>query len=344
MQSSPTTAKRPAPSPGQSKIELYTLVQDGVISRSQALEELTEGQLRWKLKRGTWQILYPGVYLTHGSKPSWNSLTHAALLHCGETAALSGLTAAHLHEFERDEPRVVHVSVPWGLHPSVECLSEVFPVLDLQISRRRRIETTRMKGRRVTTAAFTVVDLANEKHASREDAIAVAARAVQRRRVSAPEIAAELAARRAHRHREALELSLGAVAEGAESGLEVEYLERVIRAHGLPPMQMAVPDRLVGSRIRRDFENATFGVVSEVDGKLGHEAEGRRKDARRDRKTLATGRVTARQTWSDVRFQPCELAADLFCIFRSRGYRGLPTLCSMNCQITRHIAEIDGRR
>ena len=105
--------------------------------------------------------------------------------------------------------------------------------------------------------------------------------------------------------------------------------------HGLPPMRMAVPDAVGGSAIRRDFVNETFGVIAEVDGRLGHEADGRARDARRDRKTLARGMVTARQTWGEVRFTPCELAADLFGIYRSRGYAGVLTLCSPTCGAAR---------
>lgn len=115
------------------------------------------------------------------------------------------------------------------------------------------------------------------------------------------------------------------------------YVEKVLRAHGLPPMRMNAPDRVGGSRIRRDFENEELGVVAEVDGVLGHDGYGRTLDARRDRKTLATGRVTARQTWVEVHFQPCELAADLLGILRSRGFRGGYTLCSQTCSIRQHL-------
>lgn len=104
-------------------------------------------------------------------------------------------------------------------------------------------------------------------------------------------------------------------------------VEKVLRAHGLPEMRRNAPDRLGGSRIRRDFENTEFGVVAEVDGVLGHDGFGRTLDARRDRKTLATGRVTARQTWVEVHYQSCELAADLLGILRSRrARRGIPAV------------------
>lgn len=230
---------------------------------------------------------------------------------------------------ERQEPLDVQLAVPQWVRRE--------PHPGIKVQRRRRVEWIRRRGQQVTTPAFTVIDLAAAQGASRDDAISIAARAVQKRIVTVQALAAELSKRRAHPHRTALELSCGAIADGAESGLEVAYVEKVIRAHGLPSMQMNASDRLGGSWIRRDFENAEFGVVAEVDGVLGHDGFGRTLDARRDRKTLATGRVTARQTWVEVHYQSCELAADLLGILRSRGFRGDYTMCSRTCSIQQHL-------
>ena len=129
------------------------------------------------------------------------------------------------------------------------------------------------RGLPVTPAAVTIIDLADLRTASREDAIAVAARAVQKRKVTVTELTTELNGRHRHRHRLALQLSLGIIADGAESVLEVEFVERVLRAHGLPPMRMAVPDVAAERSIRRDFVDEVYAVVVEVDGRLGHEGE-----------------------------------------------------------------------
>lgn len=151
-------------------VDGYTWVQRGVISRAQALQNMTEGQLRWKLTRGDWQTIHPGVYLTHRGELSWDARTWAALLHCGPAAALSLDSAAFLHGFERQQPLRVHIDVPHYLHP--ERLNGV------RIRRRRRLPVVRRHGRPVTAAAFTVVDLAGQPHTSRIDAVAVAARSV----------------------------------------------------------------------------------------------------------------------------------------------------------------------
>lgn len=305
-------------------------LQEGVVSRAQALQTMTVGALRWKLARGHWRTIHPGVYLTHNGELTWDARTWAALLYCGPEASLSLESAAFLHGIERQQPLHVHVDVPHYLHP--ERLNGVL------IRRRRRLPVVRRRSRPVTSAACTVLDVADQWHCDRIDAVALAARAVQRKAVKIDALAEELSLRRAHRHRLALELAMGVVAEGAESGLEVTYLDKVVRRHGLPPMRLAVAERLGGSSIRRDFENSEYAVVAEVDGALGHEGDGRRRDARRDRKTLATGRVTARQTWVEVHYEPCELAADLFGIYRSRGYPGSVALCSPDCQVMRHVA------
>lgn len=308
------------------------MVQDGITTREQALRVMSLDRLRWLLRRGVWQRLHPAVYLTHTGEPSWATRCRAALLHYGQGAALSLDSAAFLHRFELRQPLLVHVDVPHTTYMQ--------PERGVRLRRRRRLPVVQRGTLMVTDPAFTVIDLADQRTASRDDALAVAARAVQRRATTVEALVRELDRRRAHRHRLALQLALGAVAEGAESGLEVLYLDGVIRRHALPPMRMAVPDTIGGTAIRRDFENDEYGVVAEVDGRLGHEAEGRTRDARRDRKTLATGRVTARQTWVEVRYSPCELAADLFGIYRTRGYRGGVLLCSPTCQVQRYIAAL----
>lgn len=89
-----------------------------------------------------------------------------------------------------------------------------------------------------------------------------------------PDLAAALAGRRAHQHRRVLELALGVVASGAESGLEVDFHQDVLMAHGLPAMAMAVPDE--SGSLRRDFECEADHLVVEIDGRIGHgDAEAR---------------------------------------------------------------------
>lgn len=209
----------------------------------------------------------------------------------------------------------------------------------IRTRRRRRLVTVTRRGLTVTAPAFTALDLGDDPRASREDAIAVAARAVQRRKVTTAALASELRLRRTHRHRRALELSLGIVADGAESVLEVGFVVRVLRAHGLPAMRMAVPDRVAGQSIRRDFVAEDHNVVVELDGRLAHEGR-RSQDNRRDRRAAARGQITLRAEWVDVFYETCQLAADVFATLRSRGFQGVLAPCGPNCGALRHLGLI----
>lgn len=245
-------------------MDLDTLArrQHGVVSRRQALEHLTAEAIRWRLSRGDWSRVHAGVYRVHTGELSWLGRASAALLRLGDGAALSGSAAAHLLGFEDAAPAVLTLAVPH------ECQRTRVP--GSRVVRRRRLVTTTRRGLRVVAAAQTVLDLGDSFGATRQDAVAVAARAVQRRRVTVDQLVTELAARRTHQHRRALELALGVIDAGAESGLEVGFHQDVVAAHGLPSMRMAVPDTGEAGSIRRDFEEVERRVIVEVDGRIGH--------------------------------------------------------------------------
>lgn len=300
--------------------------QHGVVSRAQALLAITPAAVGWRLQRGLWATVHPGVYRIHTGSLDWLGRASAALMACGIGAALELGSAAYVHGIETRPPPMIQVAVPHSARRRR-------PV-GVRMRRRRVLEPVQRRGLSVTSVATTVMDLADLATASREDAIAVAARAVQKRKVSVEALACELRSRRAHRQRLALELSLAIIAHGAESVLEVEFVERVLLAHGLPLMQMAVPGTVAGRSIRRDFVDAECGVVVELDGRLGHEGE-RGRDNVRDRRTAAEGGVTVRAEWVDVRFEPCQLAFDIFATRRSRGAPQDITPCGPGCRVPR---------
>lgn len=299
--------------------------QRGVVSRAQAIEHLGASAVRWRLDRGLWRRVHPGVYAVHDQPLTWLTRASAALVCYGDGAALSLESAAFVLGLTTRSPQLVQVDVPAAAQPRRRP--------GTRVRRRRRLVTVRRRGLLVTAPAFTVIDLGDVPTASREDAIAIAARAVQRRRVTVAALADELRQRRGHRHRRALELSLGIVADGAESVLEVDFVSRVVRAHGLPAMRMAVPDRVGGQSIRRDFVDEEQQLVVEVDGRLGHQ-ERRSADIRRDRLSAARGLVTLRAEWVDVYHEPCQLAADIAATAHSRGYRRSLRPCGPGCRAT----------
>ncbi|MDO5681421.1 MAG: DUF559 domain-containing protein [Propionibacteriaceae bacterium] len=299
--------------------------QFGVLSRTQALEAMTPDAVRWKLTRGLWRRVHPGVYAVHTQPLDWHARASAALLFYGPESALSQESAAYVIGIDDRPPPLVHVDVPASLRRHRQT--------GVRLRRRRRLLTVPRDRLRVTEPACTVIDLGDHPTSTRDDAISVVARAVQRHKVTVEALEQELGARRAHRHRRALELALGIVADGAESGLEVDFVTRVLRPHGLPEMRMAVPDSAGGRSIRRDFVDDAHKVVVELDSRVAH--EGRRvQDSRRDRLAAARGFITLRAEWADVHYAACQLAAELFATQQSRGCRGVLRPCGPRCTVS----------
>ncbi len=119
-----------------------------------------------------------------------------------------------------------------------------------------------------TTRAATVLDVAGD--GSTTDALSVVARAVQKDLVAVAELRQELALRPGHRYGRVLRPALGDVEDGGESGAELLYIRDVERAHGLPTATRQSPsDR--GRRRFHDHEYEEWGLIVEVDGRLGHE-------------------------------------------------------------------------
>jgi len=131
------------------------------------------------------------------------------------------------------------------------------------------------------------------------------------------------------RHRRLLEQLLFDIATGAETPIELRYLRDVERAHDLPAGNRQLP-----ARRGKDFRDVTyeeFGLVVELDGRLGHEGTGRFRDMRRDNATILMGQVTLRYGWIDVVDEPCVGAQQVAEVLSARGWTGLPSRCD-RCQ------------
>ena len=77
-------------------LEALASSQQGLVTREQALLFLTPSALRWRLGRGGWRVVHPGVYITHGGPLDWRARATAALLHYGPDAALILESAAYV--------------------------------------------------------------------------------------------------------------------------------------------------------------------------------------------------------------------------------------------------------
>lgn len=120
------------------------------------------------------------------------------------------------------------------------------------------------------------------------------------------------------------------VASGAFSLLEQGYLIRVERAHDLPraERQRRAPDRAT----YRDVLHERFGVVIELDGRMGHEwATERWADMDRDLAAGADGLLTVRLGWRHVFTTPCLTASRVGAVLAARGWQGRPRRCGPSC-------------
>ncbi len=301
--------------------------QHGVCSTAQALEGgMTGDGLRWRVSSGRWSRIGQGLYRAQTGELDWTGRAHAAVLRGRDGCALSLKAAEHLHGVAPTPPPVITVAVPVG--------RSVTRLPGTRFRAHVGLEVVHRKGLPVTSAEQTVLDLADARGTEWREAVAIAARWVQKRRTTAESLAAALEGRARHRHRHILTVALGVVAEGAESLMEVSYVRRVEQAHGLPRASMQVRD----GTVRRDFVYEEWLVVLEVDGVLGHEGEFVAKDRTRDRRAAGTGQVTLRAGWVDVEGGPCDLAVDVHAALRARGYRGPIRACGPRCAARRVAA------
>jgi hypothetical protein len=163
------------------------------------------------------------------------------------------------------------------------------------------------------------------------DRIAIVADACQQRLTTPERLADALSRLPRLRHRRELAAVLGDVQSGARSYLELRYARDVERAHGLPPPVRQAAASLDGRRVWRDGFYQAYGVVHELDGRLGHEwAREQAADRRRDALASADGLVTIRHTYADV-LDPCQTAGSVAAVLRARGWDGFLRGCGPAC-------------
>jgi very-short-patch-repair endonuclease len=303
--------------------------QRGVLGRGQALASgLTDAAVRAHLRAGRWQRALPGVYATFTGPLPWPARCWAALLYAGDDAVLSHDTAAALQGLA--EPALpVHVTVP--------ARRRVRPRAGLVVVHHsQRLEAARHPSRLPprTRVEDTVLDLAAAS-ARPDDALAVVADACRRRVTTAARLAATAHDRPRLRRRAMLLALLGDVAAGAHSVLEVRFLWRVERPHGIPTgtRQRRVPR--AGGTSWTDVAYERYRVAVELDGRRGHEsARDTWRDLDRDNMLALRGEVTLRFGWRDVLGRPCAVATQVGHALRRGGWTGSPHGCGPGCTLS----------
>ena len=311
-------------------------LQDGVISRSQALDAgVATMTVRSMLRTGCWQPLHRGVYATYPGTPRRESLLWAALLRAGPGAVLSHLTAAELDHLLplgiqlggrlNGQAQVIHVSIGRDQHVS--------PIAGVVLHRREALSQLRHPVAQPprTRIEETALDLAAGAR-TLDDAMAWLARACGNRLTTPARLGAALAARSRVRWRRELAGALADVSSGAHSVLELRYLRDVERPHGLPPGRRQAKAAHGSRTAYRDVLYEEFGVAVETDGAVAHPAGARWRDRERDNAAAVDGILTLRYGWAAITERPCWVAGEVAAVLRSRGWAGTVRRCGPECQ------------
>ncbi len=263
---------------------------------------------RWK--RG-WVRLQRGIYCLH--EPTWLSWCWAAILHAGPTSVVGGAAAAHLLGVVVEQPKQILV---W--HGRSSALTRIGDATT-GVTFRRAERTGRGEPRR-TSIDDTLLDLAAES--SEAATVSAITRAFSQGLTKPSRLLALCAARKQVSQRSLVVALCGEASRGVESILEWRFLAVVVRGHHLPEPILQAP---LAAGTRSDAFWNDYGVVVELDGKLGHEQVFR--DMARDNRLAISGLQTLRYGWHDVTQWPCGVARQLASVLELRGWAGRSARC-----------------
>jgi very-short-patch-repair endonuclease len=273
--------------------------QHGVISRMQLLRlGFTDDGIAHRIERGRLRRIYPGIFAVGQLDLTQQGKWMAAVLACGQTAALSHDSAAALWKLAKAPTDPIHVSV----------LGESRSRKGIVVHRRTALQTTTHKRIPTTTPAQTLIDVAAAwPQPQLEQAIGEAdLRGLVGLR------ALRTAATKAGRSGAALRAVIAqATFRVTQSELERAFLRMAKRA-GLP-----LPETQYRfGRIRADFYWPDVGLVVETDGARFHRSAVQQiKDRRRDQDHIRAGRTPLRLTHWQVVKEPAQTTALLVDVF-----------------------------
>ena len=269
----------------------------GVVTRRRLLAAgVTAAEIKQRIASGSLLRVHRGVYRVGHRAPSVEATYIAAVLACGEGAALSGRAAGSLLRLLRGGTPVAEVTAPVERNLS-----------GVRVRRARDgiIEATVWRGVPVTTAACTLVDLAG---ALDESELARACHEAQGRHGTTPEAVEDALRRRPLRPGAgALRRVLGGEVPVALSALEARFLRR-LGDEGLPLPETNTP----AGTFRVDCRWPGRRLTVEVDSYRYHRSRHAwEQDRRREREAHARGDELRRYTYDDVFASPGLMLAEL---------------------------------
>jgi very-short-patch-repair endonuclease len=280
--------------------------QHGLLRRDQAFAlGLSPGALRWRLRRGRWTAVRPGVYRIEGAPLSWRQELKAVCLWAARGAAVSHRAAAALWGLARFRPGPVELSVTRDLRlagPAAIHRVDSLGVRDVQA----------FDGLPVTSPTRTLLDLcATEDRATLE---ATLDECLRRKLTSLEKLSAALDRAPGHRGTGFLRALLVRYQGGeapAESEAEAKLLE-VIDDAGLPRPEKQREVSARGRLRRLDFAYRVQRLALEVDGYAYHsDPTAFEKDRERRNALTSRGWKVLNFTWRALNERPDEVAEDI---------------------------------
>jgi hypothetical protein len=296
-------------------------LQSGVVTREQALGlGLTPDVLARLVNNGAWLRISRGLFATFAVTPSWDALAWGGTLLGGPGSRLGPEASGYLYGLIAKPPRPIDVLVGCATPKRVQGPWRF-------IRERDGVRPGRSPGAPPRlTPECAVLDLAGQRSAG--EVVGLVTGAVQKGLTTPDRLRSLLDTRARQRHRQLIAGMLTDVAAGVESFLEMQYLRTVERPHGLPrgSRQGARPDL----PYKRDVRYDDYGVIVELDGRLGHEGEGRFRDMNRDNRHALLDELTLRYGYFDIGSRACAVAYQVYRARRQAGiFRTVPPLPRM---------------
>lgn len=267
-------------------------LQDDVIARYQALAAgMTVAQWDWKLSRGHWKAVAPGVAVTHTGGLTDRQRWWAAALHAGSGAAISGDAGLVARGMKKITVPVIDVAVPHKRQVVAVATTE----LTLAPHRLGDVSAWRVEIRGLPVLKPEAAALhAAAWAASDRQAETRLAMVVQQRLTAVVLLRAALEKMPRLPRRALIREVLDDVEFGAHAQSELEFL-RFCRRNGLPePDEMQVKVRAGGTHYL-DARYRRQKVSVEVDGTHHKEVEQWDKDTLRSLQLAVAARGTGEQ-------------------------------------------------
>jgi hypothetical protein len=274
-----------------------------------------------------WRRLDRGLVYLRDEEPPWEALAWAGVLLGGDRARIGGAGAGYLHGLLDAAPDHVPVLVP------AQRVMTSRPPWTFERERPGVRSSKSLGGPPRPPVEDTVIDLCQNADAGQ--VVDLITKAIQSRLTTVVRLRRALGLRQRLRHRRLILDLLADVAEGAESALELGYLNNVERPHDLP--QGSRQQNRHGTFGLRDVVYEEFELVVELDGRKGHEGMGRFRDMHRDNAATVAGETTLRYGWRDVMGRPCTVTQQVGYVLTARGWTGVVAACSRCRQVPRSV-------